>query len=84
MSIELLTFGNLKSLLEAFNPDSIASLKLDRYAPRIAGAKDYAVLLDWLTVIHSVCNDCCHHSRLFNRNRQAPRLVKIYLILKFL
>ncbi|WP_320723617.1 Abi family protein (plasmid) [Enterobacter asburiae] len=76
VSIELLTFGNLKSLLEAFNPYSIASLKLDRYASRIAGAKDYVTLLDWLTVIHTVRNDCCHHTRLFNRNRRAPKLVK--------
>ncbi|CNI62151.1 Abi family protein [Yersinia pekkanenii] len=76
VSIELLTFGNLKSLLEAFNPDSINNLKLDRYASKIAGAKDYETLLNWLTVIHTVRNDCCHHSRLFNRNRLAPKFIK--------
>ncbi|EER2890131.1 Abi family protein [Escherichia coli] len=76
VSIELLTFGNLKSLLEAFNSEAIESLKLDRYASRIAGAKDYATLLNWLTVIHTVRNDCCHHTRLFNRNRLAPKSVK--------
>ncbi|WP_353652200.1 Abi family protein, partial [Escherichia coli] len=51
-------------------------MKLDRYASRIAGAKDYATFLNWLTVIHTVRNDCCHHTRLFNRNRLAPRSVK--------
>ncbi|EOC8587186.1 Abi family protein [Salmonella enterica subsp. enterica serovar Minnesota] len=76
VSIELLTFGNLKSLLEAFNSEAIESLKLDRYASRIAGAKDHATLLNWLTVIHTVRNDCCHHTRLFNRNRLAPKSVK--------
>ncbi|SQR51638.1 DNA methylase [Escherichia coli] len=26
--------------------------------------------------LHTVRNDCCHHTRLFNRNRLAPRSVK--------
>lgn len=80
VSIELLTFGSLKTLLEAFNPASIANLKLDRYASKNAGAKDYATLLNWLRVIHTVRNDCCHHTRLFNRNRLAPLHVKNLLL----
>ena len=71
-----MTFGNLKSLLESFNANSVSSLKLDRYASRIAGAKDYSTLLDWINVIHTIRNDCCHHTRLFNRNRLAPKSVK--------
>ena len=76
VSIELLTFGNLKSLLEAFNQNSIVRLKLDKYASKKTGSKDYSTLMSWLSVIHTVRNDCCHHSRLFNRNRIAPKLVK--------
>ncbi|RYA46044.1 MULTISPECIES: Abi family protein [unclassified Enterobacter cloacae complex] len=80
VSIELMTFGNLKKLLEAFNEEAVNRLKLDRYASKVAGVKNFEILLNWVAVIHSVRNLCCHHSRLFNRNLLAPKLIKSLLL----
>ncbi|MEN4798117.1 MULTISPECIES: Abi family protein [Pantoea] len=79
VAMELLTFGQFKSLLEAIDEKAATAARLKRYASNVTGAKDFKTLKSWLTVLHQVRNICCHHSRLFNSNLPSPANFKYFL-----
>lgn len=79
MAIELMTFGNLLTLLNSVSDDTIEILKLDRWSRKQIGPDKFKKLTNWLHCIRDVRNHCAHHNRLFNRNFPAPDGVKRHL-----
>lgn len=75
IAIELMTYGNLKSLLDSINDSAIDMNCLAKEF----GAKNFDELKNWMNLIHGVRNICAHHGRLFNRNLPAPTNVKKHL-----
>ena len=76
VALELMTFGNLTNLLKSFTQESIQALKLDRYTKSNLKIKSIKTLVSWMTTLQTVRNHCGHHTRLFNRNIQAPTAIK--------
>jgi abortive infection bacteriophage resistance protein len=72
MAIELMTFGNLLTLLNSISSESIDEFKLDRWARKRIGPDKFKKLTNWMHCIRDVRNHCAHHNRLFNRNFPAP------------
>lgn len=79
VAMELLTFGQFKSLIEAISSQTEYDKKLNRFSRKVLNIKDFSMLKSWLNVILQVRNISCHHSRLFNRNLPAPANFRIYL-----
>ena len=79
MAIELMTFGNMLTLLNSVSIDTIKHQKLDRWARKKIGPDKFKKLTNWLRCIRDVRNHCAHHNRLFNRNFPAPDGVKQHL-----
>lgn len=79
MAMELMTFGNMLSLLNSVDDETIKELKLDRFTRRNIGPDKYKKLTNWLICLRDVRNHCAHHSRLMNRNFPAPDGIKKYL-----
>ncbi|QXT39910.1 Abi family protein [Gymnodinialimonas ceratoperidinii] len=79
MAIELMTFGNMLTLLNSVSEDTISKFKLDRWTRREIGPDKFKKLTNWIHCIRDVRNHCAHHNRLFNRNFPAPDGVKAYL-----
>lgn len=80
VAIELMSFGNVSSLMSNVTDGTVDDLKLDRFANRKLGVIKYRTLCNWISVIHDVRNYCGHHSRLFNRNLKAPTGIKRVLM----
>jgi abortive infection bacteriophage resistance protein len=76
VALELMTFGNILSLMENFSPESVNKLKLNRFANSKLGVQKYQSLTNWMSCIRQVRNACGHHNRLFNRNLSAPTGIK--------
>lgn len=76
VALELMTFGNIQSLMSNLSQSSIQSLKLDRYARKKLGVPNFASIANWMTSIKQVRNACGHHNRLYNRNLSAPSGIK--------
>ncbi|MEM9845069.1 MAG: Abi family protein [Pseudomonadota bacterium] len=79
MAIELMTFGNLMTLLNSVSLESIQHFKLDRWARKTIGPDKFKQLTNWLRCMRDVRNHCAHHNRLFNRNFPAPDGIKRHL-----
>jgi abortive infection bacteriophage resistance protein len=79
MAIELMTFGNLLTLLNSVSEVTIKEFKLDRWTRRKIGPDKFKKLTNWLHCIRDVRNHCAHHNRLFNRNFPAPDGVRRHL-----
>lgn len=79
VAIELMTFGNVTELMANINTSSRHSLKMKRFASKMAGVPDFNTLLNWLDGIKDIRNICCHHSRLFNRNIVAFKGIQKYI-----
>lgn len=79
MAIELMTFGNMLTLLNAVDDNTISQYSLDRWTRKKVGPDKYKKLTNWLFCIRDVRNHCAHHSRLFNRNFPAPDGIRNYL-----
>ncbi|WP_080557625.1 Abi family protein [Shewanella baltica] len=75
VALELMTFGNILSLMQNFNTDSIQALKLNRFAKKLR-IDNYTSLHNWMACIRHVRNACGHHNRLFNRNLTSPNGIK--------
>ncbi|MBF4284213.1 Abi family protein [Vibrio anguillarum] len=76
VALELMTFGNILSLMDSFTTDSVQNLKLNRFANNKLGVNKYQSLTNWMGCIRHVRNACGHHNRLFNRNLTAPTGIK--------
>ncbi|GAC24254.1 abi-like protein [Paraglaciecola mesophila KMM 241] len=79
VALELMTFGNVLSLMNSFSDTSIQSLKLNRFAKKKLNVEKFTTLCNWMEAIRQVRNACGHHNRLFNRNLAAPNGIKKYL-----
>jgi abortive infection bacteriophage resistance protein len=79
MAIELMTFGNMLTLLNSVSMDTINEMKLDRWARKKIGPDKFKKLSNWLHCIRDVRKHCAHHNRLFNRNFPAPDGVRRHL-----
>lgn len=79
MAIELMTFGNLLTLLNSFSESTIKEIKLDRWSRKNIGPDKFRKLTNWMHCIRDVRNHCAHHNRLFNRNFPAPDGIKRHL-----
>lgn len=79
VALELMTFGNVLSLMKSFSDASIQSLKLNRFAKKKLNIDKFVTLCNWMEAIRQVRNACGHHNRLFNRNLAAPNGIKRYL-----
>lgn len=75
IAIELMTYGNLKSLLDSINNTEV---DMDCLAKEF-GAKNFGELKNWMNLIHGARNICAHHGRFFNKNFPAPTNVKKHL-----
>ena len=76
MAMELMTFGNLLTLLNSISSETIETHKLDRWSRKEIGPDKFKKLTNWLHCIRDVRNHCAHHNRLFNRNFPAPDGIK--------
>lgn len=76
VAIELMSFGNLSSMLKCISEEEIVNLKLDKFSAKHIGVNKFRKLCNWIGIIHEVRNHCGHHGRLFNRNLKAPDGIK--------
>jgi abortive infection bacteriophage resistance protein len=76
MAMELMTFGNMLTLLNSISEKTIDEFKLDRWSRKDIGPDKFKKLTNWLLCIRDVRNHCAHHNRLFNRNFPAPDGIK--------
>lgn len=79
MAIELMTFGNLLTLLNSISDQTIDEMKLDRWSKNHIGPDKFKKLTNWMHCIRDVRNHCAHHNRLFNRNFPAPDGIKRHM-----
>nr|CRH06872.1 putative abortive infection bacteriophage resistance related protein [Candidatus Magnetococcus massalia] len=83
VAIELMTFGDLYSLLKSVTEQTKHQHKLHAFSQKILNAQrdgrfrgNYQTFLNWMKIIRDVRNCCCHHTRLFNRNLGSPSAIK--------
>lgn len=76
VALELMTFGNIVSLMNSLNDNAIQSLKLNRFSQRKLNTEKFKAVCNWMEAIRQVRNACGHHNRLFNRNLLAPSGIK--------
>lgn len=76
MVVELMTFGNMLTLLNSVSTETIERHKLDRWSRKNIGPDKFKKLTNWLHCVRDVRNHCAHHNRLFNRNFTAPDGIK--------
>jgi abortive infection bacteriophage resistance protein len=76
MAMEIMSFGNLVSLLNAISDEFIAENRMNRFTSKKTGVQKFKSLVNWLLAIRDVRNHCAHHSRLFNRNLRAQDGIK--------
>lgn len=77
---ELMTIGNLHEVMKGLNnPSTKQLLKLNRYAEKMLGIKNFELACSWLGTIRQVRNVSAHYGRLFNRNFTAPKSIKSVL-----
>lgn len=76
VAIELMSFGNLSSMMKCISDKEISELKLDKFSNKRLGVNNFRRLCNWIGIVHEVRNHCGHHGRLFNRNLKAPDAIK--------
>lgn len=76
VALELMTFGNVLTVMKSFNQEAKQSLKLNRFVKRKLNIDKYESLCNWMEAIRQVRNVCGHHNRLFNRNFSSPSGIK--------
>lgn len=75
MICEVMSFGQLVTLINNFNPECIKQCKLVQYAKSV-GLPNFGTLQNWLLIIKEIRNHCAHHNRIFNRNLRTPARIR--------
>mgnify|MGYP000725306701 CR=1 FL=1 len=52
VAIELMSFGNVSSLISNVTPNKVSEFKLERFANNKLGVKKYQILKNWVSIIH--------------------------------
>ena len=79
MAIELMSFGNITTLMNGLSEQTLKDFKLDRFVKHEFKLNKFQTLTNWMLCIRDVRNHTAHHNRLFNRNLRANNNIKKFM-----
>ena len=82
MAIELMSFGNIATIMNGLSEQTIEDYKLNRFVQREFKVNRFSMLTNWMLCVRDVRNHAAHHNRLFNRNLRANNSIKSFMVIK--